>query len=369
MQNQRSKKGGAVPRNRNNRNKAERALLNQGVTVGHLSQCADTYMRVLSNPFTDVDNACIPDAITLPSQKMRVTCRGTFYSGTNGFGFVGINPWTGITSDGISTTQGIGCTAVYSTVNYNYAYVTLPMTSTTGGIATANSNSIYTRAAMNGAQGALNFRLVGCGLRVRYIGTELNMGGRIIMYRQRTNFPDVNNNLSPAYALNDVFYHSSTMSRSWKQITYLPARTEDLSYHSFNDPSNVGVTDYRIMWALVDGTVTNVAFEFESIYYYEIVGVGSSGIQVTRSHSDPVGFGAIMSALPQTLRDTGSSLYNYMRDGAMSALKTATSGLITTGLRVAGSALGGYLLGPPGSIVGSAVAGRLTQGVSVTDAD
>jgi hypothetical protein len=317
-----------------------------------LSPCADKYAVALANPFGDVGGACIPDGITLPSQKVCYTSRGNFNIGLMGVGWAVCNPFNmiqnGITGDPI--TGYSEAPVVATTGGYNGTTYTFPFTAS--GLTIGSSNSPFTDAAVASAN--FQFRLVGSGLRVRYAGSELNRSGRLLMYRERTNNP------IPAVAninslLLDNYYHTSPVDREWHEISYQPSRTTDISYSTWLPTTTSANTDYRIQLALIEGAAPNSLWEFEVQSCFEVI-YAQSGIDVTTSHSDPTGFGAVLSAFPNRLIDGGKKLLNYVRKGAMDALSYATSGLITMGAR----AVGGYIAGPVGSAAAGLFASRAT---------
>jgi hypothetical protein len=303
--------------------------------------------------------------------KMKTTCRGTFATGTQGFGFVSVNPWSMIHRNHDTSTNGTNAAVAVSQSTYAGTTVTARLTTAVTDVAYYPSNSPWANTEfILSVGGQKQFRLVGCGLRIRYIGTELNRAGRVVVYRSRDNlYPTADVSLSQL--LLDNFYHSSPVDRAWKEISYFPSRTEDISYGSYDDPSLLNTTpDYRIMCALIEGAGVANAFEFEVDALFEVVGgfSGNTGITTTQSHSDPTGMGAIMSSLPTSLKATGRALYESVSAGAHKAIAYATSGLITAGAQ----ALGGYFGGPLGAAAGGYTAGRLLQGpsrITVTDAD
>lgn len=335
-----------------------------GVTV-HMSQCADEYLRALTVPFSTA-KACIPDTICMPSMKTKTTARGTFATNAAGFGFIAINPWSMVHSDVTTTANGTASPVVASNSSYANTFVPQRFDSTVTDVAYTASNSIFSRTQLtNTGADRKQFRLVGCGLRVRYIGTELNRAGRLVMFRSRNNTPPPGTyNLDNT--LRDNYFHTSAVDRQWKEITYFPSRTEDISYGYYDDPSTATtVEDYRIMACLVNGLASsNMEFEVDALF--EIVGgFYAEGITTTPSHSDPTGMGAIMSAIPNTLKATGSALYGAVASGARKALAYAASGVITVGAR----AIGSYLGGPVGGAVGGYSANLLTQRATVEEID
>lgn len=332
-------KGASVPRNRKNKNSKNKNTRSQnnGInsnrsassSVPFLSPCSKKYMAVLCAPFSELDNVCIPDTMTLPSQKLKVTCRGFFNSGAQGCGAVMYNPWLMLANDGITNAIGCSSPVLYSNAAWNQTL--LPTAYESGdprfvGLSAANSNSMYSWAVDFVPPSVATFRLVGAGLRIRYTGTELNRSGRVIMYRDRGNAAVTN--VGGSQMLRDNFYHTLPMTRKWSSITYQPSRQDDVSYGLFENPTYaVNIEDYRCMVAYVDGTVASSSYEFEAIAYFELI--YNRVAQTTQSHSDPIGFGAIMTALPSTFIGAAPDLFKAVARGAAEALHHSTSGIGT----------------------------------------
>lgn len=315
-----------------------------------LSPCANKYLRCLSMPFDDIDEVCIPDMISLPSFKTKWTSRGTFAAGTTGFGYVSLNPYLMAQSSVAVNPTGTQAPINFSLSTYTGTVAHVRPTTTSVNTAFAGSNSQYSMndLVFGNAQN-FSFRLVGAGLRVRFIGTNLNQGGRLILFRNRNNIPaavDINVN----NVLTDIYYSTDPVDRSWREVTYAPASTDDANYEEESDPTTGGI-DYRIMYALVEGVVPGQSFEFEAIGHFEYIGGGVlKALPVTVSHADPVGYGAVISSLPSTFKSMGMDLLKYMTRNTLQALAYTASGFAPPNLTKRATA-------------------RLTAGPVVTDAD
>lgn len=145
-----------------------------------LGHCASKYALSLANPFTGPPDACMPVTPACLTRKVRTFLRTQCNIGTAGVGFVAMQPLAG--NNGVVTGGSIGTAAVYVSGS-TYAgpsTVAIPdLNPTTTGVVPFNHNGDYTIGsfATNGVQA----RLVSMGLRVRYAGTELNRGGRVIL--------------------------------------------------------------------------------------------------------------------------------------------------------------------------------------------
>jgi len=333
-----------------------------------LSTCSFTYLKVLADPFiSTIVEACIPDVIALPSRKEFYTAKGTFTVGTNTVGFVSMNPWNMIVAN--PTTNAIGTEAAIcaSVTGFNLPGSPVAPNSATPNVVFYSGNGLFSAGALN--TNDLEFRLVGAGLRIRYIGSKLLQAGHVSMFRFPNNTP-LGTGAPPVVSLTNALTvpsnHTSPVdSEKWCQITYAPSRTSDISYVSYDTPTVPGNLDYRIMHALIEGAPAGQSFEWEAVAFFEIVGGGVTvGLQATPSHSDPVGYSAVLSSLPNRLIAQGSVMLEYMKNGAMRALETSVSGLMRVGVQ----AVGAYFGGPAGGAIAGAMMSR-QSGPTVSDID
>jgi len=269
-------------------------------------------MRALVDPWDLEDEACIPDTISLPSFKFSPICRGTFQVGTQGVGFATIDPW--LLAYGTQPCVR-ATTATYAASTFNPA---LP------DIQSFFGNSVFTHVG-----DTRDYRVVGCGIRIRYAGNELNRGGRIISYRQP------NNGNIPGSAL-DVFLNNLEtvtvpVDREWHSSVFKPARAQDISYQN----SSVVLTPEYSQLLLITGATPGTTFEFDAICFFEVVGANLPTL--THSHSDPVGMSVVSTALSThqpttTPSDDLSSVISSISSIAETAL-SFVPGIVNTGAR------------------------------------
>jgi len=315
-----------------------------GPFASGLSECSESYLRAISHPFGDFpEPPCIPDMITIPSFKVTAVCRGSFTIGSGTVGWVVIDPFKLIWNDGSFAGSNVSYPVLYTTSSFGgttYSWSVSGGAPTTG-VTGANSSSLFNQAALTGAAGKqVEYRLVGAGLRIAYCGTELNRGGRVIMYRSRDN-ESLTLPYTAADFLKDPTSHFSQVQRNWETVTYIPAHPNKAGYAtkgSYN-VSDGGVDHYNLI-GYVDGAVAGQSFVFEAVGLFELIGSSFPG---TSSHSDPIGYGAIMSSIPQNLLEGGNQMFNSMRQGAFRALEMSATGLLsaasTAGATAAGIAL------------------------------
>lgn len=289
-----------------------------------LSRCAQAYAKALTDPFGPTDEApCIPDTITLPSYKFQTTVRGVFQIGTAGFGYVSYDPWLAVHNGATVAAPRTNAPVRFTQSAFSLAWfdpTIIPV-----GTAVAASNSMITVSQMQSGTETREFRLVGAGLRIRYSGTELNRGGRCVVYRNRANVPiDGLPNISSV--LRDNFYSASPVDREWKTVTYAPSRSEDITYERYVDPITVNTIGFPIFLGLVESTPGNT-FEFECTSHFEMI-AGQVGLPITPSHADPTGFGAVTSSMPDRFMNAGVGLFKYVAANAANYLINQVSQLL-----------------------------------------
>lgn len=311
------------------------------VNVPHLSPCAIAYLRALSDPWTEPNQLpCVPDVIVLPSHKYQTKVRGTMVIGDAGVGWVSASPilacCTGMGGAGIFLDTPV----VFTSAGYVGGSLDYSVTGgviTTPGVSTAlpATNISIATLQQNGTQ----IRVVGSGLRVRYSGTELNRAGRLVLYRSRSG-NNVPLGTAGSALLTDPTAYAEPISRGWQGVTFIPSSTASLSYQSIAayEPTQTAQSSSanRSLLAFVDGAIKGTSFEFELTSYYEIIGVNQDA---TPSHADPVGYGAILSSLPESVTSVGRSTYNMMYRNALVALERTTSGLFQMGAAAAATSI------------------------------
>jgi len=233
-------------------------------------------------------------------------------------------------------------TVLSTLVNYagtGYNWVVSGASVPTTGVTGSNTNSRFLAADLYAQQFATQYRVVGAGLRVRYTGTQLNMGGRLVMYRTRSNVPvygtNDGNTSNITNLLFDNAFTTSPVTRNWQTVSFAPDSTSYLSYASYptfaTDPRSYN------MLALIEGAVAGQSFEFETIVYYEVVG---GRVPVSPSHADPVGYGAVISGQPIRVDPDVRSYSNAWLQGTLGALRESMSGYSATATSIVGSTMG-----------------------------
>jgi len=299
----------------------QRSALAQGTTF--VPKCTRDYMRVLSDPigsYGEVAEACVPDAVVLPSTKRSYRLRGAFSTGTSGVGFILLSPYRPATDHVCITTTSAASVGAFNTALTSFNNL---------------DNKNYNVEWSSGDN--VHYRIVGAGVKVFYRGTLLNSGGFYGTYRN-----PVNSDVS----LWSLDYMSQTPE--WRQFKatadgsaeeiWLPQIDTDFTYDVVS-----GSNAAPICIGVVSGTTTPQPYEYEVVLYYELNGQYLTQGR-TPSHSDPVGFGAVQAGIQEPgmlLQKKGNARHRDLLDRVGDALNNVTriGGLIKKGWDIGSSLL------------------------------
>lgn len=248
-----------------------------------MSQCSNSYMRCLQDPFSG-PLAGIPDYPVLQTRKARYFAKGSFStSNTTGFGYIVFTPETLSVND---VPAGSLAPVDFSTAAFPLAQINILGAGT--GLALGNSD--YASASFGAAAVLAEYRIVAAGLRFRYIGTELNMGGSISALHE-PNHQTLNGATLP-----QMLGYPETMTlpvtRRWTNIVYKPVLITDQQYKNqfpqYTGTQNDVASAY--MAAIITAPVPTVAMPFE-FQAYVVVEFNGRNIQGrTPSYYDPLGY-------------------------------------------------------------------------------
>lgn len=342
-----------------------------------LSHCATLYANAIANPFSAEEGVCIPSStgIVRPSQKARSHGRfiaevgasvgfaifapslandkwNVFYTRTN---------FTGTTADFIlGTTPGVDASTLAS----------LPYRSTD-----FTSGTSFTGGRVQG-------RIVSYGIRWRYIGTELNKGGRVYCLVH----PDHDNLYGTQFSVMGNFKECITLpvSRSWQETCIFSQTAVETNYpagqYALNNTSASTITqdameELQVLYPLsqnqflssnyitanstgltglvggapvavfFDGVEGN-QFEFEVIQHSEFIGTTTQSM-LTKSHSDALGY--------TTVQQAASTL--AIKRGANSALSQAKA--FASGLSESVATQSGFTMKKAGGMAGEMAFGYM----------
>lgn len=297
-----------------------------------LSACAADYAKCLANPFTG-PLACIPDFPVLYSSKQRVWAKGSFSTGTLGLGFIVANPLAAAAND-------LTCVWTSSAI---YALNSVDITNVN--TVTVLSNSQYANANFGPTPANIQCRIVGAGLRIRYMGSELNRGGYKIALLDPTH--DSLNNATVATMRAEPTSVEFAVKREWTQVLYRPVYNDEMQ---FADAINTAAPYMAFLVQSATAT-TSLEYEYEFSVVYEFQ--GRTIKSMTPSHSDPTGFAAVNASsltspalipnnTPDKQRENMSlqTAAHYVGQGissVSSGLETA-SGFVKSGAKVVSQA-------------------------------
>lgn len=278
-------------------------------SIYHMTPCGRDYFRALNFPF-DLNLApCIPAAMPLPSQKFTTTSRGSFRTNPSGAGGIALFPLRGFCSD-LQTSAGafapyvIGTNPAWPGTNTDYSFLNQSVGTSGVGVWTgmdlyAGAASPYVSAAF-GVGTARSLKLVASGLRIRYTGPIVNMGGRVISWRNPQNTAQVaatQDGIQQFLANNSAA--TSRTTDQWFELNYRPIIESDLApTDQPGNPAHYGnnsVITNRLALAFLVEDLPSSSFEFEAVAYYEATG---PGIPTTPSHADPQTLSMVLSATP-----------------------------------------------------------------------
>jgi len=275
----------------------------------HISNACSEYCQAICDPF-HAKPCGVPTYPALPTYKYEVFSRGQSYTGTQGVGFVGINPRALYAND----REGIR----YSTALFDND----SMQNGGTGVLTTSGNSPFDANA--GANAITRFRLVACGLRVRYGGTELERGGFKIGIVDPTH--DSLTGRTAASLLEEKQAKRFKVQREWSTALWRPVLSEELEFEgSGGMPAG---TNPSMGFLFVSPNGTNIMFEWEVVAFFEAQGVNARG--QTHTMPDPIGFGAVQAGMnhmdgvtnkstKQTHESMMSKVIHYLEEGVSRA--------------------------------------------------
>jgi len=265
-----------------------------------------------------------------------VWAKGTLSTGTQGFGYIVFDPLNASAND------------------QQPVYVSGPTYDTTvitmgghPGIVPANSNAQYVGASVGTGFTQTQVRIVSAGIRVRYIGTELNRGGQVVGIHEPTHATLNGMNITNAQAIQGSVNFKPT--NQWITVLYRPVEDADMQFNSSLNPVNGTSPGSYFMAALIQApNGVQADYEWEAYASYEYEGRNIRGKTV--SHVDTTGHAAVLSTVlqsehmaPSTVSDTqrsssflaqvehyaGQALTWLVHEGASIAAPVVKAGMTT----------------------------------------
>jgi hypothetical protein len=284
-----SKKGGNGKQKKNNSNKPK-SKKQKIVTKIIVSDCVKDYLEALTNPWSGV-LACVPSEVINSNLIVCNYVRGSFQCGPS-VGFICIDPTHMCFND-------VPC--VISSKS-SYAGTAMALNDTAN-INLDLSNAPYLETDIGQSGNNLSYRIVACGLRVRYTGTELDRGGTIHALVDPTHDPMLNRTIANFGAEKQT--RRLPVNRSWSSIIYRPAHQDELLMLEAAPAANtkspaITVTSGSFSWymgmLIAPANATSLpSFEYEAAVICEYQGRNVRGQKMT--HADPVGLSAAIQAV------------------------------------------------------------------------
>jgi len=261
-------------------------------TLVKLGGCSVEYGRSLVNPFTG-PVACVPTYPVSKTRKVRTFARGTFQtSATNGFGYIVADPSRALTNDAPCV---VGSNSASTQTSMDWTVV--------GQNVQFLSNSEYGFASIGDSPTQIEYKQVSAGLKVRYIGTELDRGGQIIGLQDQNHASVFQRNISSVDG--EETSRRFAIDRKWKRVLFRPLEGSDLDFLDALSTYTPGPTDMSFFMCFViqaPNVTTSLSFEFEFFANFEVIGRNVRGL--TTSHVDPVGAAAVQAVVA-----VGENLY------------------------------------------------------------
>jgi hypothetical protein len=290
----------------------------EAAALHSLAPCALHYLQAMEDPFSLNAEVCIPDLHAVPSKKVKVTTRGAFEAGTQGEAFVALIPQC--------KTSDAGVLLITNSLYAGTSTTPLPRSGT--GLVSVNAAKLpYTTTDFDVNQ-TVRGRVVGVGLRVRYTGTELNRGGKLIALRHPDNADLIP--FTPQFSSQAITQFETArtypITRDWVTLNYRPTRPSEYNYASSacgDADEAVGAFRYSSVFC-VTGAVPSAPFEFQVVQFIEYIpGEKGSIDNVTKVHSDIVGLSHIRNNLAETssTRKPAQQLYNSLKRTGRDILK------------------------------------------------
>lgn len=271
-----------------------------------MTSCAAHYAAAIGAPFSpQAIGACVPTFPARPSYKVHSRITGVFSVGTN-IGYVAIAPT---------------CTNNLASIYYtdtNFAGTSLSA-SATGVSPMSNSANAYASGAFIPASSAIDGmvgRIVSVGLRVRYVGTELERSGLVYGLVHPAHASLHSYTVPQLTAYRECIRRPVT--RNWTTIVASAVNFEESVYPDVSDLIALGVSPFNqaqleacfpfstgspvttsnptlgafIMAIVVTGSTGNT-YEWELITHQELIGPQVQNA-VTPSHSDQIGLSNVI---------------------------------------------------------------------------
>lgn len=252
----------------------------------HVPECVHHYLEASINPFETAEGACLPaDLFPLPSYKRVIFARGSFQTGTTGFGYVSMSPIADNTTAAVNFTQSTSVGGASTVISVYTGIGSVPFV-----------NGPYSNAQF-AAAGAINARSVAYGIRVRCTSSMMNRGGSYVTYEQIAHA-----DVTPLYSYNTLKSTQGSQTHGipmqvdpdqWdvSVCSSGPVLPSELAYNTNPLGANNG---NQILICMINSAVPAMTFDFECYHHVEYNGNITTK---TPSHASPAGFSKAVEAM------------------------------------------------------------------------
>lgn len=259
----------------------------------HLSEGAGQYMHALADPINAPP--CGLPLGGLSSEKNKCYIKGSMGTSAAGAGWILFSPGSMVANNSGTAASTYG--VVYTTTANvgtpsTMAFTATPIASQVIGV---DSNSPY--AVANFSQTGVKFRLVSAEIRIRYIGTELNRGGSVIVFTDPNHNSLIGVNQSALLA-NQFAGRAAIKDGEWISCKYngLVDSTEEVYSLAVTTGGCKAVNN--CMGIMVQSAAVSQLFDFEAYATFEII--GTTGAGMTPNNADPTAFATINGSMQQS---------------------------------------------------------------------
>jgi hypothetical protein len=199
--------------------------------------------------------------------------KGTLAVGTNGFGYVACGGQ--FANDAAS--PGNYRAAYWSTEAFTGVQIYTPSGADVAGTASGNLNSPYPVSGLT-VQG-VEYRQVALGVRVRYMGKELDRAGRLVAFEHPEHHGLNDYTMSQILAYPETESVGNDADRPWICQTAQPKRAAEFSYRDYSSSGQ----DNPYLAVVIDG---NAGDKWEFEVYSLVETVGPNVTNPTESYAD-----------------------------------------------------------------------------------
>jgi len=262
---------------------------------------------------------CIPSFPVMKTRRHKAFIRGTFTTGPDGTGSMVFAP--NRLANNYPATSNYGPPLIY-TNGTTSGSVQLPTVDDGSAIVTSIFDyESYNTDYVEPIPLSTNTRVVGAGLRTRYVGTELNRGGVLHCVEQPNH-----ETLSDLY-VSDISqlesYFREPITREWTTLVYTPVLEREMNFNDdppFTVPINY-LNDTHFMGFIFAAANVGVTqqFDYEAVVLFEAVGPLIRDLVL--SDCDPIGLAMVQNVIrPETQLVANESgpgrIFDMIRAGA-----------------------------------------------------